>query len=250
VGFRGLFINLDRKPERRRRMEAEFSRFKLSQFYQRLSAVDGHPGETGVKAGAIGCFRSHLKAIGVATTLGPIVHILEDDRILSGRLRPFLNSPACATALRQYDIVFLEMWVDPNVQERYRQAYRQAGAGVTLLDLRGLRIGSTASYVVSGQSAGRIGPLLVAEVGRGPRMPIDNYYSRLVDTGQLRAAVVVPFVTCIDFETGVDSSIQYVPRDQLIDHAMRRASFFVDRARYSHLEAADRARNPRQSEER
>jgi hypothetical protein len=230
VSFHGFYINLDRKPERRRRMEAEFRRFKLARFYERVSAVDGHPGAVGPWGPVIGCFRSHLKVMEIATGRG-IVHVLEDDKLMSDRLKPFLDSRACATMLAEFDLLFLEMWVETKVIPRYREALSLAAKDLHAMNLRGLRIGTASSYVVSARSSARIAALLADEVGRGPRMPVDSFYSHLVDTGLLKAAVAVPFLTCMDLETGPASSIQSLERRAMVHQGMLRTSFFVDRNR-------------------
>jgi GR25 family glycosyltransferase involved in LPS biosynthesis len=230
VAFHGFYINLDRKPERRRRMEAEFRRFKLARFYERISGVDGHPGAVGPWGPVIGCFRSHLKVMEIAKERGT-VHVLEDDKLLSDRLKPFLDSRACAVMLAEFDLLFLEMWVETKAIPRYRQSLSLAGTTVHAMNLRGLRIGTASSYVVSERSSGRIAALLAEEVRRGPRMPVDNFYSHLVDTGLLKAAVAVPFLTCMDMETAPQSSIQSLERRKMVEQAMLRTSFFVDQSR-------------------
>ena len=79
--YRGLYINLDRDVVRRKHMEAEFERFGLSKNYQRLRAVQN-------ELGAVGCLRSHLKALDLVRRQDALVHILEDDFDPVGRPRP------------------------------------------------------------------------------------------------------------------------------------------------------------------
>jgi hypothetical protein len=230
---RGLFINLDRMPGRRQRIEAEIRRFGLSEAYTRLSAIDGNAVVGGANAGAVGCFLSHLKAVETARRLGGIVHILEDDAILSARLKDFLGSPSSAAALDRFDLVFLDMWVyqDERSVRRYQEAQRQAGDELFFMDLRGTKITCADSYLVGPRSADKVAGLLSAEVSLGPRMAVDLYYSRLVATGQLSAAVVVPFLTCVDIDTGTRSSIQAMDREEQRRYVMLRTAFFVDRDR-------------------
>lgn len=72
---------------------------------------------------------------------------------------------------------------------------------------------------------------MAAEVQRGPGMPIDGFYATMVRGGQLTAAVMVPFLTCIDLETGTHSSIQAISREEQRRYVMLRTAFFVDRDR-------------------
>lgn len=229
--IRGLFINLDRKPERRRRIEAELRRFKLAQFYERISAIDGHPGAPPGWSGVIGCFRSHLKALDIARRMRSAVHVIEDDVILSDRLKPFLESRQCAEALARFDLVFLDMWIENDTARRYHEVLIRAGNGLQLMNLRGGRIKSADSYLVAQRSVDKVFGLLAAEVARGPRLAVDMFYETMIGSGHLTAAVVVPFVTCIDIETGTESSIQSLSHDEQVQLAMLRTAFFVDPAR-------------------
>jgi hypothetical protein len=233
--MRGYYINLDRKPERRRRMEAEFSRFKLSSFYERVSAVDGQPGAPEKAAGAFGCFRSHLKVAEIGARAGSAIHVLEDDAILSSRLKPFLASPACAAALQRYDLLFLDMWVKNEAIPRYRDALARARGGYELMDLRGIRISATDSYLVGQRSLKKLAVMLAGEAAKGPRVAVDVFYWKMVEAGFLTAAVTVPFLTCVDIETGAESSIQKLSSDHQRESIMLRTSFFVDRDRQPSL---------------
>ena len=234
---RGLFINLDRMPGRRQRIEAEISRFGLSETYTRLGAIDGNAVVGGATAGAVGCFLSHLKAVEAARRLGGIVHILEDDAILSERLKDFLGPPSCAAALDRFDLVFLDMWVRPDEKSvrRYQEAQRQAGDGLFLMDLRGVKVTSADSYLVGPRSVDKVAGLLAAESGAGPRGAVDSFYTQMVSTGRLTAAVVVPFLTCVDIETGTRSSVQAIGREDQRRSVMLRTAFFVDRDRQPSL---------------
>jgi GR25 family glycosyltransferase involved in LPS biosynthesis len=215
--FRGLFINLDRDRDRLQHMQAELKRFGLANHYERLRAVDVNPGR-------LGCFRSHLKALDYARRQHCPVHIIEDDSILSARVKPFLNSPALGELLQRYDMLFLDMWIDPSLGavNRYRSALANPGP----MDLKGTRVACTSSYVVSPRSAGRLLKLLKVSPP-----PIDARYSELVQMGTVSAAVMVPFLTGVEIDLGSLSHIQQAPRDGMRNLIMLRTAFFVDPAR-------------------
>src|SRR5262245_55717289 len=105
--FRGLFINLDKRRDRLTRITREIARYGLTQKYERIRAIKDHPTSRG-------CYRSHLKALERAQEIGGIVHILEDDSILSDRLAPFLVSRDLEAFLDRYDVVHFDMWLDLN----------------------------------------------------------------------------------------------------------------------------------------
>ena len=80
---RTVCINLDRRPDRWRKMEDRFSRLGMRNV-QRVSAVDGKqiqvPGAWAGMEGAYGCLRSHLSVIEAAARDGiDRLLILEDD---------------------------------------------------------------------------------------------------------------------------------------------------------------------------
>jgi GR25 family glycosyltransferase involved in LPS biosynthesis len=215
--FRGLYINLDRDAARRKHMELEFERFGLSGRYQRLPAVAN-------SWGALGCLKSHLKALDLARRQHLNVHILEDDTILSPGLGPFLDSPGLEDLLQSHDIIFLDMWVDPKgpVVRRFQAALQQPGP----MDLKGIRIGTAASYVVSPRSAGRLLELL-----KNVPPPVDSRYGDFLKAGVINAAVMVPFLTCVDMVVGAGSAIQSISIQEKQRYLMLRSAFFADTRR-------------------
>ena len=225
--FSGLYINLDRRPERRAHMEKELARFGLSGRYRCLRAIaDPDPG--------LGCFRSHLKALDEARRIGGIVHILEDDSILSANLAPFLVSEECAAFLEQHDILFLDMWIDAYkaVVDRY-QAVIDEGRPA-LIFAGDVRIGCTSSYVIAPRSFGKIRRLWRRHLN--DEIAIDVLCDRLVKDGTISAAVPVPFLTGVDLGYGAASDIQFLlPRDEQRKLAMLRTRFFIDRERQPFL---------------
>lgn len=84
-------INLDRRPERWRRMRRKFARQGIHSV-ERFPALDGEtldiPPRWTHTRGAYGCLRSHLEVVSHARRLGaPAVLIFEDDVIFAPRLR-------------------------------------------------------------------------------------------------------------------------------------------------------------------
>ena len=78
-------INLDRRPERWQRMQAEFARHGVEDV-RRFSAVDGStvqlPANWKHTAGAYGCLLSHIAVVQEARELGhKSVLIFEDDAV-------------------------------------------------------------------------------------------------------------------------------------------------------------------------
>lgn len=79
-------INLDRRPDRWHRIQAELARHDFESV-ERFSAIDGNtleiPAHWTASAGAYGCLRSHVQVVNEARDSGaPNVLIFEDDAVL------------------------------------------------------------------------------------------------------------------------------------------------------------------------
>lgn len=163
------------------------------------------------KAGAIGCFLSHVEALKAAAAFDGVTHIIEDDVMLSGVVRHVLASDVPSRILDQFDIVFLSLWIDyvnlPALVSKYRSLPRE----VQFLDIGAARISSTDSYIVSGKTAAKL--LRLLDIA-GPKKPIDNMLQHLVRLGEIKAGFALPFLSCIDSVTGAGSSIVEVPPDE------------------------------------
>lgn len=225
--FSGLYINLDKRPDRRVHMEKEFARFGVSERYKRIRAIaDTIPG--------LGCSRSHLKALDVARQIGGIVHILEDDSILSSALVPFLESDEALAVLDRYDILFLDMWIDSkkDAVDLY-QSVIDSGQKVMPLTGGSVRIGSMSSYVIAPNRFGKIRRLWRRSLDD---IPIDDICNEFAKDGSLTAAVTVPFLTGVDLNHGTSSDIQVaMPRAEQSRLVMLRTRFFADRKRQPFL---------------
>jgi hypothetical protein len=221
--FHGLYINLDSRPDRFARILREFKTFGVADRYRRIPAVaDPLP--------AFGCFRSHLNALELAEQIGGIVHIVEDDSILSAELGPFLSSPEIARLLEIYDMLHLDMWVDPT-EASYSVYKRGLETGIVELGtVEGARLGATSSYVVAPRSIAKLKRLWRRHL-EAKKDALDTVCGRLAKAGEIRAAVVVPFLTGVDPETGSSSDIQrHLSRQHQWKLIRYRSQFFVGSA--------------------
>ncbi|HVY18755.1 MAG TPA: hypothetical protein VHA70_01575 [Bauldia sp.] len=227
----GLYINMDRSVVRRSRVEAEIARVGLTDRYRRIRGiVDPAPYN--------GCSKSHIKAMTEAAEIGGIVHIIEDDVLFSDRVGPFLQSEQLAELLETYDIVYLSMWVYPRADSvgPFLRALEQAKDGsLSVVDMHGPQIGAMDSYVVAPRSIGRIVDMMSTQLQRTRVLYNDSYINALVKAGRLKAAAVVPFLTCVDVDTGTRSALQAISRNDQQAYVRLRTSFFVDRARQDSL---------------
>jgi GR25 family glycosyltransferase involved in LPS biosynthesis len=221
-----LYINLDRSPVRRSKVEAEIAKIGLTSRYRRIRGVVAPEPYNG-------CSLSHINAMTEAAKIGGIVHIIEDDVLLSDRLEPFLRSDQLARLLETYDIVYLSMWVDPSPDavRPYLGALSTADGDLAVVDMHGPRIGAMDSYVVAPRSIGRIVEMMTTQMTKSKVLYNDAFINTMVKYGRLKAATVVPFLTCIDLDTGTRSALQTLERDEQRMLVRLRTSFFVDRER-------------------
>jgi GR25 family glycosyltransferase involved in LPS biosynthesis len=219
--YAGYFINLDRSASRRVSVEGQLRALGLEPTYRRFAAVEGR--ETAAIAGSItggeyGCFASHAQLLGAAAAGTQHVHVLEDDVLLSPELLSVMDSLVSRGVLDDFDLIFTDTFVplDPTHLRCYEQAYRRRiplGSPaallreVSLIDLKGVYWACTSSYVAAQRSLKRIAALLNDALRAGPSEPVDLYLRRLVNDGELKAAVCLPFLTSIDLALDLDTTI-------------------------------------------
>ena len=116
--YQGLYINLDRSPERRARIERQLRTLGLEKIYRRFPAVDGAalklPNGT-LRPGEVGAFLSHTRALETALTSGTAVHILEDDALLSEHVRPVVEDAVSSGLFDRFDILFTDTFVSCHI---------------------------------------------------------------------------------------------------------------------------------------
>src|SRR6185295_5234158 len=84
--YRGVYINVDRRTDRRDAMDAQIRKFGLADRYVRFSAIEGASVRTAcdwMSPGATACFWSHYRALEQARAPGACAHVLEDDAVFS-----------------------------------------------------------------------------------------------------------------------------------------------------------------------
>jgi GR25 family glycosyltransferase involved in LPS biosynthesis len=240
ITYGGIYINLDRSRERRLSMEQQLALLRVADRYMRLRAIDGRNllPVGSLNSGIVGCFHSHTTAVGLAAEADMPLHIVEDDVVLSAHVEPFMNHALSRGLFETFDILFLDMWIDPSLRliELYLNALARAApltpldvARLSVVDLKHTRIGAAASYVVAPAKAGRLHDRMEQELKRGPTMPVDHFFSRLKNRGTINCAVIAPFLTTIDLERGAISHTLTLGPHQHRLFLLLRNAFFVDR---------------------
>ena len=223
-------------------MEAQLRVCGLSDRYSRFAAIDGEDGQRA-------CFRSHTAVLENADPGCP-VHVLEDDVLLSGYLPQVADFVASAGVLDQFDIVFTETLISPDVMQlrELKQLFDKHRANETFVvqDITQTYQCGASSYFVGPKN--RAGVLESFRRGLESGLPDDLFIRREARAGKLKLACVFPFVTSIQFE--LDTTTKGRPNDvawfskRAID--LLRYSFFVDCdfARAAQTVAALKAASP------
>jgi hypothetical protein len=219
--YAGYYINLDRSASRRASVEGQLRALGLERTYSRFAAVEGRAAAAvagSITSGEYGCFASHAQLLSAAAVGTRHVHVLEDDVLLSPELLSVMGSLVSRGVLDSFDLIFTDTFVplDSAHIRCYEQAYRRhkpLGSQdpllreVSLIDLKGVYWACTSSYVAGQRSLKRIAALLNDALRAGPSEPVDLYLRRLVNNGELKAAVCLPFLTSIDLALDLDTTI-------------------------------------------
>jgi GR25 family glycosyltransferase involved in LPS biosynthesis len=221
--FSGRYINLDASTRRRARLEQQLQALGIAHAYARFAAADGmrmnhSPGA--ISRREYGCFLSHARLLREACSTCAHLHVLEDDALVSPEFLPVVRGVIGEGVLDEFDLLFTDVFVswDPlqiasleRARRRHIHVDRLSGenslTGVTIFNLRGKHLACTSSYLVARRSLERVAELLESALADGPAEPVDLTLRRLVDSGMLKAACIVPFVTSIALETAAGSTI-------------------------------------------
>jgi len=231
--YSGRYINLDRSTGRRDKIEQQLRHLGIDHAYRRFPAIDGL--QSAENAGTIspreyGCFASHAQLLKEGSSAGTHLHVLEDDALLSAEFVPVISKLIGHGVLNQFDILFTDVFVplDPyqiNMYERIRRENTRMDAAtgqeilkdIAVFDLRNRVWACTSSYVVAHRSVERIADLLGNMLVAGPKSPIDLVLRQFVNSGVLKAAVTLPFVTSIDLSLDLQSTV----REMDLNHVAR-----------------------------
>jgi len=235
--FAGRYINLDRSPARRDKLEQQLRALGIEHAYHRFCAIDGVP--PGANAGAVtpreyGCFASHTTLLREGIQARTHLHVVEDDALLSADFMPVMSKLIGHGLLDKFDILFTDVFVPLdlyliNLYERVRRDNTRLDSvtgqemlkDIAVFDLQNRVWACTSSYVVSQRSVARVSDLLGDALAAGPKVPIDLVLRHLVDSGALKAAVILPFLTSIDLSLDLDSTIRETDPNHLARSILR-----------------------------
>jgi len=257
----GWYINLDRSPERRAQMEAQFACLDPVGRYSRFPAVDGNAdGLTGhgLTDTELGCLMSHYRLLQMHQDSASHLHIVEDDIVLARRTVSFVERIVGSGMLDDWDILFTETTVPMVVawcaegRAQYRKMIERAEDGTAArVEFRLIEyVGVMASYLVNRRSVRAICDIIGQELDRGARIPIDLLIRTKAREGQLRVRSLFPFITSIRPGAIPSTVREGVVSQSRLAMELNRYSYFVEADLDAALALADRRlANPDASEQ-
>lgn len=241
--LQGAYINLAASTGRRDAMEAQLQRLGLG-WVRRFEAVPARPaGEAGdaVAAAERACVESHARLAGHLAASPGFSLVLEDDALLSDALPAVLAQPGLLAQLAPYDLAFLECQPDigtPALMALWASRQRRMSPlggtprrllGVDILEAQGVYRWGAVAYLLTPRGAPVLQALAARALAEGPGAPWDLMLRRWIEGGQLRAAVLSPFLATARLDSHGDSTIAGHSRalapPERLGAAMRRLFF-------------------------
>jgi hypothetical protein len=198
----GVFINLDRSPERRAEMERQLAEVELPYPVRRLEAVDGQrqagrPAE--LSAGQYGCWLSHLKALEQSVGQDHHAHIMEDDALISSALPilPDVVQSLDSGSAGEWDILYLDATLIEAMDMCHVFGWAKTARNDGTVRVRAVpkefTVYGAHSYVINSTRKAFVLDFLKRHLASGS--PFDNVTAYGVQSGQLRAFMTTPFMT-------------------------------------------------------
>jgi hypothetical protein len=202
MGIEGVFINLDRSPERRAQMERQIEDRELPYSVRRLGAVDGQrqPARpAALSAGQYGCWLSHLKALEQSLDHEHHIHIMEDDALLSSALPilPDVVHSLDSGSAGEWDILYLDATLIEAADMCHVFGWAKTARDDGAVRVRAVpgefTVYGTHSYVVNAGRKAFVLDFLKRYAASGSAL--DNVAAYGIQSGKLRAFMTTPFMT-------------------------------------------------------
>lgn len=198
------YINLDTAIERRTALEANFARYGRQGWeLKRFTALDEATVEKDQVAGKRSwrekaCFLSHTNVIAQQPDDGRTFMVMEDDAQIGSASLEIMEGILAGNHEAQWDILFADISVyqmGTMMLLALNRTQLMEKRMVIPLDLASISFVGTSAYLVNGASRHKLLTYLTKGV------PVDTeydvYLNKGIATGELKAAVLFPFVTTL-----------------------------------------------------
>ena len=233
--YKGVYINLERNPERKERLVAHLEEMGVADAYARHAAVDGRSVATTYSStlspGQLGCWLSHLGVLQAHKQDAVDLHVIEDDVKLS---KDFISSVRAISANLDerhvtWDIVFTDVIVIDDVKTHAFFSTRlknfERNKSLSLVPLKDLQFAGTSSMLINRRSIQKCANFL--SEGWKANVPIDIYIRDLVHQRKLNAFVTIPFLSSVSDLSAQSDICGPQDRSKAIYEVLRQA-FFID----------------------
>lgn len=220
--MKGVFINLEKRPERRKSLIERLDRSGLKAAeYLRFSAEEAKGDERELSRGLhskgeLGIWKS---LIGVCECIAvrdfeDVVHVIEDDTAFSDKTASGTINISRMMLERadtqEIDIVFLDYFLDRKLfREIMESAKDLKGSEILLRNARGTYLASCSSFLIRKRSARYIGSTLTRVLRNAqPLAPVDIALRSLIRSGVINAYTTIPLLGCPSWEDEEKTSVQ------------------------------------------
>ena len=227
--YYGFYINLEKDKVKRDAIEYILSSNYIHS-YKRFKAIDSETnlGPTmSLKGAEKGCFLSHYSILKSNINSNSIIHIVEDDAVFNHKIIKSANLISTIDDT-QWDIIFTDVFVQPNpsffcdlkdILDEYHKSQT-----LQIYNMKNKNLTGSTSYFINPKSIQKIVSLLEANISTN--LAYDLLLRKLVDSGQLRASVTIPFFTYPRYFASKSSIRDLSDVDQL--YMKLRESFWID----------------------
>ena len=234
--YRGFYLNLARNAERRETLVRRLRAIGAEQRYERCEAIDGWAVAaqyaTKLDPGNLGLWLTHEKVLqSLGSSTAAHLHIIEDDAQLPNNVVALLDRVLKQLEAQNatWDLIFTDAFVPPHTE--FFQLFAEKvklhaeTKAHTLVDLARIPFFGTSSLIINKSSLAKYVSLLTGNWALG--RPIDMYLRDLIQRGQLKALITVPYMTSISAHSDASDIRGPLDRSRRVCDIFRRA-FFQD----------------------
>lgn len=217
----GRVLNLEAAQRRWQEMKRQIERLGWTATHQRFAAQGASVEEAqrlGLRsAGELGLWRTTKRLLtewlGSDPGAEAVLHVIEDDAILHPAL-PSVLAPL-KSCLPKIDLLFTEAFLTRPLYERFRalEMQRQQSGQSLLFAKGGQYLACASSYLLRPNGARIVLAAMNQMEQTGKLLPIDLAYRHLIRTGNLSAAITLPFFSTVAqagdsrIQTGLNANI-------------------------------------------
>jgi GR25 family glycosyltransferase involved in LPS biosynthesis len=211
-------------------MQKQLKEFDLST-YERFEALDGKELDrrfpTKLDSGSLGCGFSHKGVLEKNLDSDFHLHIIEDDVILHKYL------PNTFDGIKdkiEWDIIYTDIYfslLSPVnfYQLNEKQKLYKEKSELSVLNLKGIEFSGASSYFVNKKSIKKLNDYLSGDWYKHSKH--DTYINTLVQKGELKAFVIVPFVSTLS-KHSIKSTIDEKYSLNMLAMDTLREAFYID----------------------